>query len=62
MPDRGATSDETTTKSDVGSKQKNFLDPIRDVKKYLGCEHESLSLQSVKKDKKRSLKRKLFIQ
>ena len=49
---------EPALKSDIGTKQKNFLDPLKDVKKYLGCEHESLSLKKHVVEEKPSMKRK----
>ena len=40
-----------TVNTDVGAKLKNFLDPMNDVKKYLKCETETLTLKKyVKKD------------
>lgn len=60
LPDRHEPSlnSDSAGKVDVGNKQKNFLDPIRDVKKYLGCEHESLSLKKYVKSETSSQKRK----
>ncbi|XP_023333814.1 leukocyte receptor cluster member 1 [Eurytemora carolleeae] len=57
LPVREETED-PAPKSDIGIKQKNFLDPLKDVKKYLGCEHESLSLKKHVVEEKKSLKRK----
>jgi len=61
VPERGLNKNEYTyetpepvtpaVNTDVGAKLKNFLDPMNDVKKYLKCETETLTLKKyVKKE------------
>jgi len=54
LPERQLENKEKDSGKDVGSKQKNFLDPLLELKKRLGCEHEPLSLK--KHEEKKEIK------
>ena len=52
MPiNRKAAADENTSKASIGQKQKDFLDPLGDLKKYLKCDGVRLTLQKYERKK-----------
>merc|ERR1712029_900352 len=48
---RKAAVDENTSKASIGQKQKDFLDPLGDLKKYLKCDGVRLTLQKYERKK-----------
>ena len=58
LPNREEPGRETPVTEHVASKQKNFLDPIKDVKRFLGCDTDKLSLKRHIKEEKNNSKRK----
>merc|ERR1712098_468063 len=48
---RKADTDENALKASVSQKQKDFLDPLGDLKKYLKCDGVRLTLQKYEKKK-----------